>query len=35
MAEEDEEGGTGVNARGCGDRTEGMWQVVPVGDTLG
>lgn len=35
MAEEDEEGGTGANERGWGGRTEGLWQGVPVGDTLG
>lgn len=35
MAEEGEEGGTGGNARGWRGRTEGMWQVVPVGDILG
>lgn len=35
MAEEDEEGGTGANERAWGGRTEGLWQGVPVGDTLG
>lgn len=35
VAKEDEEGGTGANARSWGGRTVGMWQVVLVGDTLG
>lgn len=35
VAEEGEEGGTGGNTRGWGGRTEGVWQVVLIGDILG